>query len=67
VSNNKVIEHALKPYPVSNAELRATQAGDTMDTAFCGNWFPKGESIDNRETRDFREIAYFQRVAPEVP
>jgi len=28
-----------------------------MDTAFCGNWFPKGESIDNRETRDFREIA----------
>jgi hypothetical protein len=26
VSNNKVIEYALRPYPVSDAELRATQA-----------------------------------------
>ncbi len=22
--------------------------GDTSDTAFCGNWFPREESIDNR-------------------
>jgi hypothetical protein len=33
-----------------------------MNTAFCGNWFPREESIDNKEkitrkVRDFREIA----------
>jgi|SRR5580692_10383809 hypothetical protein len=57
VSNNKVIEYALKPYPVSDAELRGhtscltQKIGDTMDTAFCGNWLPRGESIDNRENQ----------------
>jgi transposase InsO family protein len=25
------------------------ERGDTSDTAFCGNWFPRGESIDKRE------------------
>ena len=24
--------------------------GDTRDTDFCGNWFPREESIDNRGT-----------------
>src|SRR5437764_12414015 len=26
----------------------AKKGGDTSDTGFCGNWFPRGESIDKR-------------------
>ena len=35
--------------PVTASQAAPTQKmGDTMDTAFCGNWFPRGESMDNR-------------------
>src|ERR1700760_985366 len=29
--------------------------GDTMDTAPCGNWFPKEESIDNKGTGGYSD------------
>ena len=46
---------ALSSYCIAQAAQR--QKWVTMDTDYCGNWFPRGESIDNGDARDFMEIA----------
>jgi hypothetical protein len=43
------------------AQAAYAKNGDTMDADFCGNWFPREESIDNRGSQRLQGSSLFSR------